>query len=237
MRLSAPVYRLKRQARILSRSENIPHHEALDRVAQREGFDSWSLLANRASASHAGKSLLNELELGDLLLVGARPGQGKTLLSLEIAIEAMRNGHRSVFFSLEYSLADVAARIADLGQDLEEYKGRFEFDGSDEICASYMINHLASAPAGTLVVVDYLQLLDQKRDNPDLIEQVKSLRAFAKERKLILVFISQIHRSYDSSGSSLPELKDVRLPNPLDLTVFDKTCFLNDGEIGFAAVG
>ncbi|MGE0623226.1 MAG: DNA helicase [Pseudomonadales bacterium] len=237
MRLSAPIYRLKRQARVLSRSENIPHHEALDRVAQREGFDSWSLLANRTSANHIGKSLIKELELGDLLLVGARPGQGKTLLSLEIAVEAMRIGHRSVFFSLDYTEVDVADRFADLGQDLAEFKGRFEFDGSEDICASYMINHLASAPAGTVIVVDYLQLLDQRRENPDLMEQVKSLRAFAKERKLILVFISQIRRDYDGSRSSLPRLRDVRLPNPLDLAFFDKTCFLNAGEIEFAAVG
>jgi hypothetical protein len=36
MKLSAPIYHLKRQARILSRDENIPLHEALDRLAARE---------------------------------------------------------------------------------------------------------------------------------------------------------------------------------------------------------
>ncbi len=45
MKLSAPLYHLKRKARLLSRSENIPLHQALDRVARQEGFDGWSLLA------------------------------------------------------------------------------------------------------------------------------------------------------------------------------------------------
>lgn len=44
MKLSAPVYHLKRRAKLLSREENIPLHEALDRTAAKEGFSSWSLL-------------------------------------------------------------------------------------------------------------------------------------------------------------------------------------------------
>ncbi len=32
-----------------------------------------------------------------------------------------------------------------------------------------------------------------------------------------------------------PDLDDVRLPNPLDLSLFDKLCFLNGGDIRFQA--
>jgi hypothetical protein len=42
MKLSAPLYHLKRKAKILSRAENIPLHEALDRIARQEGFGGWS---------------------------------------------------------------------------------------------------------------------------------------------------------------------------------------------------
>ncbi len=237
MRLSVPIYRLKRQARVLSRTHGIPHHEALDRIAQQEGFDAWSLLASRYATDLTGRSLTNELHPGDLLLVGARPGQGKTLLSLEIAIEAMKKGHGSAFFSLEYNEADVAASFTALDQDLARFEGRFAFYGSDDICASYIINQLESASEGTVVIIDYLQLLDQKREHPDLMQQVGFLRTFARERKLILVFIAQIHRDFDGSQKSFPGLEDVRLPNPLNLTLFDKACFLNHGEIEFAAVG
>jgi replicative DNA helicase len=112
----------------------------------------------------------------------------------------------------------------------------FEFDGSDAISADYLIAALAGAPRGTLIVIDYLQLLDQKRDRPALMAQVKALKAFASERGLILVFLSQIDRSYDSIARRCPDLEDVRLPNPLDLTLFNKACFLNNGEINFQTV-
>lgn len=236
MRLSVPIYRLKRQARILSRSEGIPHHEALDRIARAEGYESWSLLAASALGRQPGKRLIAELKPGELLLVGARPGHGKTLLSLELAIEAMKAGQRSVFFSLEYNKSDITKCFATLGKDLKSFSDRFDFDDSDDICAPYIVNRLQSAPPGTVVVVDYLQLLDQRRTHPDLMDQIKLLKLFAQERGLIVLFISQIDRRYDPTKRSVPRLADVRLPNPLDLKLFNKTCFLNDGEMEFATV-
>lgn len=63
--------------------------------------------------------------------------------------------------------------------------------------------------------------------------QVRTLKVFARDRGVILVFISQIDRSYDPSTKPFPDISDVRLPNPLDLSLFSKTCFLNSGEIRF----
>ncbi|MEW6632771.1 MAG: DNA helicase [Pseudomonadota bacterium] len=235
MRLSAPVHHLKRQARLLSREAGIPLHEALDRVAVREGFAGWSLLAANAAEPPPAASLLTQLAPGDLVLVGARPGQGKTLMSLELAIEAMKSGRRSAFFTLEYTHADILGRFRAVGVEPGLFDGLFEFDNSDAICADYIIGRLQTAPGGTVVVIDYLQLLDQKRENPDLMVQVQMLRSFARRRGLVLIFISQIDRSYDPSKKPFPDLDDVRLPNPLDLSLFDKMCFLNGGGIRFQA--
>ncbi len=235
MRLSAPVYYLKRQARLLSRKEGVPLHEALDRVAAKEGFAGWSLLLTKASATTPAGKLFARLMPGDLVLVGARPGQGKTLMSLELAVEAMKSGNRGVFFTLEYTQADVLDRFRAIGVEPAHFNDLFEFDNSDAICADYIVGKLGSAPRGTLVVIDYLQLLDQKRENPALTVQVPMLRSFARDRGLVFVFISQIDRSYDPSKKPLPDVGDVRLPNPLDLALFDKTCFLNRGEILFEA--
>ena len=237
MILSWPIYRLKRQARILSRREGIPHHEALDRVAREQGFDSWSLLATRASDRRPGKHLKTELKRGDLVLIGARPGQGKTLLSLELAVEAMKAGQRSVFFSLECSKADVVKYFAAIGEDADRYTDRFDFDDSDDICATYIISSLESAPPGTVAIIDYLQLLDQKRKHAELMNQVELLKACAEERGLIMLFISQVHRRFDPTHRPLPTLDDIRLPNPLDLTLFNKACFLHDGVMEVEVLG
>ncbi|PLP58696.1 DNA helicase [Mesorhizobium loti] len=236
MKLSVPAYQLKRQAKRLSREEKIPLHAALDRTAARQGFAGWSLLASKHETMPAAGRLLTLLQPGDLLLVGARPGQGKTLFSLELAVEVMKSGRRSAFFSLEYTHKDILGRFQALGVESAQFDRQFEFDGSDAIDADYMMAALAAAPSGTLVVVDYLQLLDQKRESPNLVDQVSKIRSFARDKGLIFVFISQIDRSYDPANKPFPDLDDVRLPNPLDLGLFDKACFLSNGHVRFKAL-
>lgn len=239
MRLSAPVHRLKHQARLLSRREGIPLHAALDRIAAAEGFASWSLLASRLNreTGEGGTAAraFARLVPGDLLLLAARPGQGKTLMGLRLAVEAMKAGRTSAFFSLEYTERDILDRFRAIGVSPAAFADRFTFDSSDGICAGYMVERLADAQAGTLAVIDYLQLLDQRRDTPPLAQQVATLSAFARRRGLILVFLSQIDRRYDPSSRACPDLGDIRLPNPVDLSLFGKTCFLNGGEMRFQA--
>lgn len=231
MKLSAPIYRLKRQAKNLSRAKSIRLHEALDQIAIKEGFTSWSLLSAHASWISPAKRLTAGFDNGDLVLLGARPGHGKTQLSLEIAVEAITAGYQAIFFSLEYSKVDIHNLFERIGRDPADFLDRFRYDTSDSICAEYIIRRLSRAPEGTVVIVDYLQILDQNRSKPELKEQIRALKLFAEERQIIMVFISQIDRSFELSKRSRPSLEDVRLPNPLNLSLFTKSCFLNNGEV------
>lgn len=237
MQLSAPVHLLKRQAKALARQSGIPLHQALDQIAKREGYNGWSLLAARASDSNLGKTLLAQLDQGELVLLGARPGQGKTLLGLELSVAAMQAGNRAHFFTLEYTAEDVADCFKRIKVDVSQYDQRFVFDNADEICADYIMQKLEQEPPGTLAVVDYLQLLDQQRQHPSLQAQVNTLKAFAQAQRITLVFISQIDRRFETSEGAMPTLEDVRLPNPLDLGLFTKACFLNQGDMQVAATG
>jgi hypothetical protein len=47
MELSAPIYELKRRAKQLRREKGLRHSEALNRIANEEGFSSWSLLIRK----------------------------------------------------------------------------------------------------------------------------------------------------------------------------------------------
>jgi hypothetical protein len=47
MELTAPIYELKRKAKQLRREKGLKHSEALNCVANEEGFTTWSLLIHK----------------------------------------------------------------------------------------------------------------------------------------------------------------------------------------------
>lgn len=240
MKTTLPIYRLKHQAKRMAHARNMPLHAALDQIAVGEGFNNWGHLSDRSPGrvpdlSSAGE-LYAQLAGGDLVISAARPGQGKTLLAMALAVEAMKCGHEAYFFSLDYTELDVAGRLRALGVSPGAFEDRFRFDGSEQISAGYILEKTRHATEGTLVVVDYLQLLDQRRDNPDLMSQIGALRDFSAERGITTICISQVWRSFDAAQHPFPTLADIRLPNPLDLGLFTKACFLNHGKIRFEAI-
>lgn len=228
MHLSAPLFRLKRDAKAMARERNLPLHQALDTIARSEGFRSWSHLSASLSKSRPAQRLAQALSPGDLMLIGARPGHGKTLLALDLLAEAVAKQHRGWIFSLEETAAAMEARLRDLGHAPEAMMG-LTLDCSDAISASHIEAAMADAPRGSVAVIDYLQLLDQCRETPPLTDQVAALAAFAKARGATIIALSQIHRSF--AGDGVPGVEHLRLPNPIDLRHVTKACFLHEGEI------
>lgn len=86
-----------------------------------------------------------------------------------------------------------------------------------------------------MAVIDYLQLLDQRRDTPPLADQIAALSAFARTRQITLICLSQIDRHFDPQVKALPDQQDIRLPNPVDLNHFDQMLFLHDGALRLRA--
>lgn len=231
MKLSAPIYLLKQQAKALSHRDKIRLHVALDQIAAREGFSAWSHLASTWQRQDTSRSVYEQFRNGDLVLVGARPGQGKTVLSVGLAVEAMARGHRAAFFTLEYTAAEVDKLFEAIGRSPSEFQSQWLLDTSEDISAGYIAQRLAGAPPGTLIVVDYLQLLDQRRDKPSLDIQVQEIKAFAHASQALIVCLSQIGRDYTLTSRAYPSMQDVRLPNPVDLSLFNKACFIQDGKM------
>jgi replicative DNA helicase len=230
MQISAPIYVLKRRAKQMARRGSMALHLALDRVAVSEGFKSWSHLAAACAITSPAVEVLRQVKSGDMILIGARPGQGKTLLGLELASRAAEIGRRGYVFTLEYNERDVTEQLSAMGVG----KGAsFLLDTSDQVSADYIIHRLGDVQHSAVIVVDYLQLLDQRRSNPALIDQMVALRQFVRDRGHVCAMISQIDRAFDLSGRAMPGVADIRKPNPLDLSVFDRFCFLNNGELRF----
>jgi len=228
MKLSAPIYRLRQEAKLSARKHGTPLHQSLDEIAQREGFSRWSLLVARSAKALPASRLSEQLQPCDLVLLAGRPGHGKTTVGLEVVSQTVKAGNSAYFFTLEFYSSELEQRLSDIGFDLTNQNEHFHIDTSDQICADYIISQLADAPKGSIVVIDYMQVLDQKRDHATLDVQLMTLRRFADVAGITFVLICQIDRAFEQSGKDFPGIEDVRLPNPVDLSVFNKFCFVHN---------
>ena len=221
---TAPIYYLKRKAKKLARKDGIPLNAALDSIARDEGFQAWSHLAAAAPEKDIAREMFRELSVGDMVLLGARPGQGKTLFALKLAQAALQADWHSHIFTLEDHAQTVDNRLSDLGIAATP---ALTVDTSEEICADYILEQTGQTPS--FIVVDYLQMLDRNRSLPDLSEQLTALKQSAKMIGHIIVMISQISRSFEDAQRALPGLADIRQINPTDLSVFTHACFMSAG--------
>jgi replicative DNA helicase len=244
MKLSAPVYILKSQAKELKKSQGIPMVEALNLIAKREGFSSWSLLHSKSDdlLPTRREDVLGFFNPGDLVLIGGRPSMGKTNFTISLFVQAIRQiASKHFLFTLEEIHKAVARRMACYDESIGKSDEKFSLDYSNEISAGYIIEKTKNQISqSSVVVVDYLQLLDHKRSNPPLQEQIEMLKVFAKEKGCILILISQIRREIESRLDKRPNLEDIKLFNPLDLNLFNKILFLyrsaqrpNEAEVIF----
>ncbi|MCD2473121.1 DNA helicase [Jiella sp. MQZ9-1] len=188
-------------------------------------------MAQNVATQRRGERVFAALSPGDLLLLAGRPGHGKTLVGLELAIAAARSGRDAWFFTLEETESGLLNRMRALAIEPSKIPSRFGLDTSEAISANYVMDRLSKAGPRAVAVIDYLQLLDQQRSKPELDVQVRALRRFAHRSDVIIVTLSQVDRAFEKGGHAMPTLADVRLPNPVDLRLFSRTCFLHGGEM------
>ena len=240
MKLSSPIFVLKSQARKLKRHQSISMVGALNQIAKREGYGSWSLLKLKHldSLPYNYNEVLDYFNGGDLVLIGARPHTGKTSFTIGLFVQAIQKKlSMNYFFTLSEVKRDIVGRMEMYDNNIDRYVDFFTLNYSNEINADYIIKSTKKdIGSGSLIIIDYLQLLDEKRVNPPLQEQVEKLKRYAKEQGCIIVFISQLAREVENRNDKKPSIQDVRLPNPLDLKLMNKVILLfrerNDSHEG-----
>ncbi len=204
--------------------------EALDRIAHQEGFTSWSHLQSKSAEVFPSRysEILDFFNPGDLVLVGARPSYGKTSFTIGLFVQAIsRKRGMNYYFSLAETHKDVEGRMATYNPSFTDDKNFYTLDYSNEISADYIISKTSGTiTKNSLIVVDYLQLLDEKRVNPPLQDQIEKLCEYAKSTGCMIAFLSQVAREIEIKNDRRPTPGDVRLPNPLNLDLFNKMIFL-----------
>jgi hypothetical protein len=77
MKLSASIPKLKSQAKRKAKEGGIPPAEALNHIAKREGFDSWSLLARKFEEHEAAQRQELPKTITELPLTETRRAWGR----------------------------------------------------------------------------------------------------------------------------------------------------------------
>lgn len=174
----------------------------------------------------------------DLIIVGARPGMGKTSFCLNIGTNvAAQTGKTVCIFSLEMSSEQLVNRIISCEAMVDSHKLRTgELEPEDWESVAEATSRLAKCDiliddtAGItvtgmkaklrrvknlgLVVIDYLQLMqgDGRSDNraQQVAEISRSIKLLAKELMVPVICCSQLSRGNEGRTDKRPLLSDLR---------------------------
>ncbi len=174
----------------------------------------------------------------DLVLVGARPGMGKTSFALNIATNvASQTGKTVCIFSLEMSAEQLVNRVISSEAMVDSYTLRtgalkdddweniarattnlakcdILIDDTSGITVTGMKAKLRRVKNLGLVVIDYLQLMqsDSRIDNrvQEVAEISRALKIMAKDLMVPIICCAQLSRGPESRTDKKPMLSDLR---------------------------
>ena len=183
--------------------------------------------------------MITGLNKSDLIILGARPGMGKTSFALNIVRNvAVNTGKTVCFFSLEMTRDQLAqrmlsseagikseklrtgeldddewTRLAQAGESLS--KANIYFDESSNITVPEMKAKLRRMNKVDLVVIDYLGLMHSPRNIDNRVQEIseitRNLKIMAKDLKVPIIACAQLSRGTEGKGKShRPALSDLR---------------------------
>ncbi|MDR1791321.1 MAG: replicative DNA helicase [Propionibacteriaceae bacterium] len=182
---------------------------------------------------------------GQLIVIGARPGVGKSSLALEIARNvSIRAGKRVAYFSLEMAYQELVEKMlaaeskiplrklqtgdlteaewAALGAVPALPEGRLKI--FDQVNTSTQVRAEARKLAQTegldLIIVDYLQLMVSGRRvenrQQEVAEFSRQMKLLAKELGVPVIALSQLNRASETKADKRPSLSELRESGALE---------------------
>lgn len=237
---------------------SIPNYEApkavkkLITVMEAAGQYIDQLRSGKTTLIQTGLPNLDEsigggFEVGEMVIIAARPSHGKSAVALQCAhnwtandlpvlfvteeMSAMALGKRTLLFSSGIPQEDWKSSLVDLEIDLNQFAGERANLYIAENCgttdaAVAEIERAVKEHQIRAAVVDYAQLLTSpgKTRYEQITNTSIALRKVASEQKIILLVLCQLNREIESRPSFLPKLSDLRdtgqLEQDADVIIF-----------------
>lgn len=174
----------------------------------------------------------------DLVVVGARPGMGKTSFCLNIATKVACKKKKTVaIFSLEMSNEQLVSRMLSSEALIESNKmrtGELEtndwtnlaraasvlaetdilIDDTPGITVTGMKAKLRRVKNLGLVIIDYLQLMQSDSHSDNRVQEIgeisRNLKLMAKELNVPIITCAQLNRSVEGRSEKIPMPSDLR---------------------------
>lgn len=202
--------------------------------------------------------LTGGLRGGDVVIIGARPGQGKSALALKIALNIAKLGKASLIWSLEMSHQQLTQRLSSIESGVNLTKimaGKMNQDEysrvteslknlnglpiyvEDDVSATIYdmmtkVRRLHQKNHVQVFILDYIQLLttDSENQTHEIGVISRSLKKLAMELNITCIGISQLNRNVESRIDKRPVLSDLRQSGDLEQDA-DKVLFIFREEL------
>ncbi len=214
-------------------------YEGIEKLHQKQGEQ----LRGVPTGFEGLDNILSGLQRADLIIVGARPSYGKTAFVFDIARNAaIKHGHSVGIFSLEMSREQVIDRFIAAEAQVDLWKLRtgrlndaMEFEmiqsAFDKLSRAPLFIDDAASPnivqmrsmarrlqaeqkKLSLLIVDYLQLIQPRTNYESVVQQVteisRGLKGLARELDVPILAVSQLSRAVDQREVKVPRLSDLR---------------------------
>ncbi|MBQ9115876.1 MAG: replicative DNA helicase [Clostridia bacterium] len=202
--------------------------------------------------------LLVGMGAGDMVLVGARPGVGKTSFTMNIATHAARSTGKAVcVFSLEMSAEQLVMRMISTEAKVDNYNLRAPaalqvndwkaiasassslaecnifIDDTPGMSVTSMKTKLRRVKNLGLVVIDYLQLMQSETRSDNRAQEVgeisRGIKLMAKEFGCPILTCAQLNRAVEGRKDGVPMLSDLRDSGSIEQDA-DSVMFLHRKE-------
>ena len=213
----------------LTHINDIIVNETFDRLAKISNEETRKDFIGIPSGFSGLDKITTGLNKSDLIIIGARPGMGKTAFALNLARNVAVNENKTVaFFSLEMSRdqlvqrvlsseamiqstkmrtgelsTDEWARLADAGNKLA--KAPLYFDETSGITVPEIKAKLRRMnPTPDVVFIDYLGLMQSATKKENRVQEIsditRNLKILAKEMKIPVIVCAQLNRETEGKG-------------------------------------
>lgn len=169
----------------------------------------------------------------ELTTIGSRPGVGKTIIGMQIALNIAKNKKRILFTSLEMSVTQLAERIIAANTNIDSLRLRTgnikddEWGQANKAAATYSLDNFLLDKTSRnpqhirtklrkykpdLLIIDYLQLLQSSTKEYSREREVatitRDLKLMCLEFKIPIIILSQLNRNAEGNRPTMADLRE-----------------------------